>query len=121
MKVEEHIQWLYDKYPDLFQTRKEALNEIFCVCGNGYQWRDGEIICEDHPITYTVTPKEIRGKAHQWKPSNSFSRRNGYMIFKWYNPFDEENRLNNPPPDINQDWAEALEEVKQLLKKDEVK
>jgi len=55
MKLEEQIQEMFDKYPKLFQTRWDCLNQLFCVIGNGYDWVKGELINE-----YTTSPKTGR-------------------------------------------------------------
>jgi hypothetical protein len=47
MKYEETIQSMYDLYPSLFQTRWQALNQLFCVIGNGYDWINGELVAFD--------------------------------------------------------------------------
>lgn len=44
MKFEETIQSCFDNYPTLYQTREQVLNQLFCVIGNGYEWKNGELV-----------------------------------------------------------------------------
>ena len=43
MTLELTIQLMFDEYPNLFKTREDALNHLFCTCGNGYDWYKGEL------------------------------------------------------------------------------
>lgn len=47
MKFEETIQYLFDNYPSIYQERWEVLNQLFCVIGNGYEWKNGELVYYD--------------------------------------------------------------------------
>lgn len=48
MTVETTIQRMFDQYPDLFATRRDCYDFLFCVIGNGYEWRRGQIVsCDD--------------------------------------------------------------------------
>ena len=31
-------------YPLLFKNALDAYDQLFCVCGNGYKWKDGELV-----------------------------------------------------------------------------
>ena len=44
MDLEDEIRYLITHYPDLFPSRSHALNQMFCVIGNGYEWEDGELV-----------------------------------------------------------------------------
>lgn len=47
MTVETTLQKMFDEYPDLFSTRQECYNHLFCTNGNGYEWKRGQIVpCE---------------------------------------------------------------------------
>lgn len=70
MTVELTIQEMFDKYPTLFKERADCLNHLFCTIGNGYHWKDGELI----DIFYELSESEknllisrlIDGKAFQY-------------------------------------------------------
>lgn len=48
MTVETTIQRMFDKYPHLFSTRQECYDFLFCVIGNGYEWKRGQLVyCGD--------------------------------------------------------------------------
>ena len=44
MKPERTLQKMYDEYPHLFPCRQQALDHLFCVIGNGYEWKKGELV-----------------------------------------------------------------------------
>ena len=44
MNVELTIQEMYNEYPTLFIDRVDALNHLFCTIGNGYDWKNGELV-----------------------------------------------------------------------------
>ncbi len=48
MRAEDTLQYMADFYPELFPTRKHALNHLFCVLGNGYEWINGELVDDDN-------------------------------------------------------------------------
>lgn len=43
---------MFDHYPELFKTRADALNHLFCTCGNGYDWYNGELADPDDKNYY---------------------------------------------------------------------
>ena len=47
MTAENTLQWMMDFYSDLFPTRQRGLDHLFCTIGNGYEWVNGELVCED--------------------------------------------------------------------------
>ena len=44
MKVELTIQNMFNKYPTLFKERADCLDHLFCCIGNGYEWKNGELV-----------------------------------------------------------------------------
>ena len=44
MTVEQTLQVMTDKYPTIFYNRQTCLNHLFCVIGNGYDWKKGELV-----------------------------------------------------------------------------
>ena len=47
MKPERTLQKMYDEYPKLFPVRQQALDQLFCVVGNGYSWYKGEVVSDE--------------------------------------------------------------------------
>lgn len=53
MKPERTIQELYDNWH--YKSRQGALNQLFCVLGNGYEWKEGELV--DSALLYSYDPE----------------------------------------------------------------
>ena len=47
MTVETTVQWMFDHYPDLYSTREECFDHLFCTIGNGYEWKWGQLVYHD--------------------------------------------------------------------------
>lgn len=47
MNVELTIQSMFDYYPTLFKERADCLSHLFVTIGNGYKWKDGELVSID--------------------------------------------------------------------------
>lgn len=117
MKFEEHIQFLFDFNPDLFQNRQNCLNDIFCTLGNGLKWINGELV---DSLDYSKEIPKVKEKAKQNKKpkyKHSFKFRNDYPsgdISKKYSPFF------NFPNNITIDWLNGLiEAIENILICDE--
>lgn len=48
MKFEQTLQCMLDFSGDLYPTRKHCLNHLFCTIGNGYEWKNGELVSDDY-------------------------------------------------------------------------
>ncbi|HFD2033551.1 TPA: hypothetical protein ACF2DD_002128 [Clostridium perfringens] len=129
MTLEETIQEMYDNYPMLFQERKECLNQLFCVIGNGYDWIDGELISSERQIhkyeedkgRYILdyidnTPVQLKdgGKAKQTLSGGKAYDKIFRNKFEWY-PLSKFSYAINYPDDIKEDWLQGIEETKRLL------
>lgn len=44
MTLELTIQYLFNTYPGLFKDRSDCLDHLFCTIGNGFDWKDGELV-----------------------------------------------------------------------------
>lgn len=53
MKPERTIQEMYDRWH--YTSRQAALNQLFCVLGNGYEWKEGELV--DCELLYSYDPQ----------------------------------------------------------------
>ena len=65
MTAESTLQWMMDFYSDLFPTRQRCLDHLFCTIGNGYEWVNGELVCEDQ-LTKRYEMKEQIVRAKAW-------------------------------------------------------
>lgn len=125
MKLEEQIQYMFDKYPMLFQERKHCLDHLFCVIGNGYDWINGELISmhhvnrdEDFNIISIDEPiVELKGGSVA-KQTIEYERHMFYNGHQWYEPTKNYSYLYVYPDNIKPDWLKGIEETRELLKKD---
>ena len=62
MRAEDTLQFMFDFYPNLFPTRKHCLDHLFCTVGNGYKWKNGELV-EDDEYTKRYKLKKPMKKA----------------------------------------------------------
>lgn len=65
MTAENTLQWMMDFYSDLFPTRQRCLDHLFCTIGNGYEWVNGELVCEDFLSKRYVMVEQIE-RAKAW-------------------------------------------------------
>lgn len=131
MTLEQTIQHMFNKYPDLYQTRKDCLNHLFCVIGNGYEWFNGqlvnrenckirvdtgEIISVDEPIV------KLKGNnvAKQTELSYLYKSIYKYSSWEWY-PTCEYSKINTYPDNIQEDWLLGIAETMVLILGDEGK
>ena len=134
MTVETTIQWMFDNYPDLFATRKECYNHLFCVIGNGYVWKRGQIVrCDeyDKPEESTIqeeyddyasaclapVARQSEENIKKHDAEMEILRRAGVKEPFWY-PISEFSLIKRIPADIKPDWKAAVEECKAMLKED---
>ena len=130
MTVETTLQRMFDFYPDLYSNRQECFNQLFCTVGNGYMWRDGQIVtCEGEDISDSELDysKQFHVRAHQSK--KNIEKRRAYldMLVKrgiakpghhWYPLSKKYSLLFSVPDDVKPDWKAAVEECKQMLRED---
>jgi len=67
MQLELTIQDMFDRYPTLFKERSDCLNHLFCCIGNGYHWKNGELVSCDASDEHIETLRLhlVDGKAFQ--------------------------------------------------------
>lgn len=132
MRAEDTLQYMTDFCPILIPTRKHALNDLFCVVGNGYDWVNGELVNDDNRYVKRYKLRKPIEKAEfryeqDWLDMNKFYRElyedtNKKIPFKydfeWYPLSKTYSYLFNYPDDIKDDWRALLEECKQLLIED---
>lgn len=97
MTLELTIQHLFDTYPTLFKERADCLNHLFCVIGNGYEWKNGELCCMpplDVEQIEHLTTRLIDGKAHQHKKlslrDEAMLREEKLIAEGWYERYPDE-------------------------------
>lgn len=122
MKLEETIQEMFDEYPDLFQTRSQCLDHLFCVIGNGYDWVNGQLI-EPHmksPKTGRYIKK--RGEYLKFKGCLGKDGKATQRIrieqrceCEWYPLCRQYSYLFDFPKNIKKDWLEGIKETMEIL------
>ena len=140
MTVETTVQWMFDHYPDLYSTREECFDHLFCTIGNGYEWKWGQLVYRDrgnpdydekiekklHDDDYA---KEWHVRAHQSKKNIEAKRKRDSVFVRagilknidehhWYPLSKRYSRLFTIPADAKEDWKAAVEECKKMLEKD---
>lgn len=121
-------------YPGIYRTRFDVLHHLFCVIGNGYEWRGGEIVemCEDastvaameivlcrhkHPMPFDSIDAEIKAgrkaaKAHDDDFLSVFDR--NPKMYGWY-PLSEYALLVNVPENVRPDWKREAVRIARIL------
>lgn len=132
MKAEETLQYMADFYSDAFPTRKHALNQLFCVVGNGYAWIDGELVNEGwgyekrYKLIEPIEKAQFNREEAWLRTREVFKtlhEEKGVEIpyeyeFSWYKLSKEYSKLYTYPENIKPDWKMLLEECKQMLIED---
>jgi len=111
MEFDKTLKAMALAYPELFQYRAEALNQLFCVNGNGYDWVDGQLVdwMEDNPDPLLVDKRYQRAKelieAGYELPfiNDEMNRIRVFMHHDWY-PLCEYSNIVNIPDDVQKDW-----------------
>lgn len=131
MRAEDTLQYMTDFYSNLFPTRKHALNFLFNVVGNGYEWIKGELVNKDDEFEKRYKLREHVDKAifrneedwlsteAMWKRLEAAGFQNAppLTIFKWTSP-REFTALYSVPSDITNDWKALVQECIELMKSD---
>ena len=135
MKAENTLQYMMDFWGDLYYSRQKCLNHLFCVIGNGWEWKDGELIpiewgerFDRWQLRYDIEHAEPCGTVRECgeihenmvKRLNEIAKRETTLRDKWYNISERYSYICNYPDDIKPDWLAILSECKQLLEKDGV-
>lgn len=140
MTVETTVQEMFDKYPLKYSTREECFDHLFCVIGNGYKWKWGQLVyCDRSDPDYDEEyermlneddyARELRGRAHQSKKNIEAKRKHDSLFVRagilesagahsWYPLSRRYSRLFTIPDDARDDWKAAVEECKRMLEKD---
>jgi hypothetical protein len=105
MNVELTIQEMFDGYPTLFKDRADCLNHLFCTIGNGYKWKDGELVecCGSYDIPNQSALKLhlVDGKAFQ---HNKLSLRGEAVYYASRNSKDD---YSHYPEKVKQELIKA--------------
>ena len=142
MTVETTLQNMFDEYPDLFSTRADCLDHLFCTIGDGYEWVHGQLVeygtygdADEsdylNPPTKRACQSEenIAKRRKEDKELHDLQRENDledglpdigpYDPDKhhWY-PLSKHSHIMNLPDDIRDDWREAANECLKMMADD---
>ena len=123
MRAEDTLQFMMDFRGDTFYNRQTCLNHLFCVIGNGYEWRNGELV-EVNPDTDTLLSRwqlihpVIHAEPTETTLFTGKIKEKWNQTNKWYPLSKEFSYLFNYPDDIQPDWMALIEECKEMLIKD---
>ena len=145
MTVEATVQKLLDSCPGLLVSREECFDLLFCVIGNGYKWKWGQLVYDDfsdegydeeadreaNEADYEIEHKraepseeclearkrkdELWAKAEMLKAEDIDRQKH-----HWYPLSKKYSKLFTVPDDVREDWKEAVEECKRMLERDGV-
>lgn len=127
MRVETTLQKMYDEYPDLFATRQQCLNHLFCTIGNGYAWKWGQIVKSDDYDKEANENDYARRRIRKARQSDENSRikQDKDAIFSNRSTKKHWSKLNKKysllylvPDDALPDWKRLVEECKKMLEDD---
>jgi len=142
MTVETTVQEMLDRYPLMYSTREECFDHLFCVIGNGYEWKWGQLVYRDRGssgydeeyerrLNEGDYARKQRGRARQSKKNIEARRKHDSLFVRagmlesagahsWYPLSRRYSRLFTIPADAKEDWKAAVEECKRMLEKDGV-
>lgn len=129
MTAENTLQWMMDFYSEIFPTRQRCLDHLFCTIGNGYEWVNGELVCNDYlSKRYVMKEHIVRAKSShedfyrdrqnielELAKKNPDYKPNPRYFNHWYPLSKQYSYLYNYPPDIKPDWLKLLNECKEML------
>lgn len=140
MRAEDFLQIQFNSYPIIYGSRKILLCHIFCGCGNGYEWNNGEITYKHYDSMSkskdTVNNYNIHvNRAEPTKEAVELLNKNISMVEKWknnprtqeaYNNFynqylslsEEYSLIYHVPNDVKLDWLNVCYEVVDYMKED---
>lgn len=143
--VEDTLRDMLLRHPDLFRNKAHALNQLFCVNGNGYDWIDGALqdVCSVIPedgYDYATLVAAHNAEAEKWNLSLAadearYNFKYEHSIYRRLAPTTEaelQTRLADMtieyvyslydrsdlccvPDDVRQDWLEAALETVNMI------
>lgn len=107
MNLEDTIIQALQYYPLIFKTRIDVLHHLFYVNGNGYGWRDGELVdvCDS-----------FKGRKQKISDHEAVRRsKECFFAFGVQYPLSEYSKINTMPSNVKPDWKKGAEEIRQYF------
>lgn len=144
MRAEDTVQYIFDFFPE-YSSRKRVLYMLFCMSGNGFYWRNGELILNDDrmnrynlkkPVKHAhpcILSTQLRNDfLHEIELMKIRYRKQGKSIEEIKNIIDKKindklpydasllkySDIYNYPDNIKPDWLKLIQETKQYLRED---
>ena len=126
MRAEDTLQFMMDFNGNLFWSRQQCLDHLFCAAGTGIEWENGELVFKDYDTVQMLSrwqliepveraePRRLAVEIHEIKESIR-ERRGLKEDPKWCDLSKEYSYLYNYPDDIKPDWLALIKECKQML------
>ena len=106
--VRHSVEWTVENmiatYPDLFQSRTQALHHLFVVLGCGYRWKDGKLIDENSEPVADRIPRTAAKILAQHR-----------IGLEHHYPWTDMCNLAVMTDDADDDWRAAAEEARNSL------
>lgn len=149
MKVKNKLRKMLKEYRSIFKSKADCYSQLFCTIGNGYHWKNGELISvyKDKQSKHSLETENVIYRSAllmlEDDPDNVYykqviedygpdelsketidSRVQDTHLKQgrdWYPLSEEYSYIYHIPKDIKPDWLEAARETLQLLIRDGVK
>lgn len=108
MKIKKLTEKLLSKYPNFFCNKWDVYHQLFCVTGNGYSWKLGELTYKnENKEKYVTHTKNLKDKMKDFS-----SRKDRYPSIKRVTcELSKHSKIANIPNNIRPDWLIAVEEM----------
>lgn len=113
--VEDTMRDCLEHWPTLYRTRADVIDGLLFVIGNGYEWLDGALQCEE-PEAH-LRPKPTYSPEVEALLAEADADTTERMPHELY-PVSESSRISRVPDDVRPDWLALCREAAALLAAD---
>lgn len=119
MQLEREIQRLFD-LGCFMQTRIQVLDHLFLTLGNGYMWKDGELVPKWEPDLVEPINPLCSGKAKQYNNLTTISECTLLRVHEAAEkhelyPLYAQTLLFAYPSEIKEDWLQGVKELLEYI------
>lgn len=141
MNVADTLWQCFNRYPTLYQSRADVIDQLFFVIGNGYEWKSGELVCGkrlteqeivqdrvEHALRSAERWAEYVARVERSEPdfaaiaeerlNEEFALKIGPRRVRQrmdFYPVCEYSRINGVPDDVRPDWLRLAREAARML------
>lgn len=147
MPIQEHVRLCILNYPSIFSNALDVYDHLFYTIGNGYEWKNGELVhiggnnFEAHTIAEAIAnevDKNIKFARREkvfldgvYQFSVDYMCKNIHTIMEVdkrvndfspsadfsFYPISQYSKCLNIPKDIKPDWLEAINKLNEIKEK----